>query len=591
MKLNYRKVFFVGVAFFLISLFWQTYDSVITKILIDKFGLSQTWSGVIMALDNIMAIFLLPLFGGLSDKTKSKFGRRTPYIVIGTIVAAFAFIALSFADNYQTAQIEATDIVEDYDAYLHQKDVMLDSILKDDKPAAENTVDDAQKDYDAGKITDAEYDAALLAYDTWIQEWTDAMNSWSDLLTATILPAKQAELTAGDITQGAYDRWYANTYEPMVEIAWRGLTEGGLTQAEYSYWADEVYDGVYDADLASRAWTMTSENPTTFIVFVVLLFIALVSMATFRSPAVALMPDVTMKPLRSKANAIINLMGTFGGILAIILLSVFALSNRSYVDYTPAFVAVGILMIALLAVFLWKVREPKFVAEKEADDIKYALTEEDEIKSSGETAQELSREKRKSLYLILGSVFLWFIGYNAVTTKFSDYAPKMLGMGYSMPLLIAQGAALVAFIPIGILATKIGRRKTILIGITILSICFGSVYFITETTSSLMYLIFAMTGVGWATINVNSYPMVVELSKGSNVGKYTGYYYTFSMAAQILTPILSGILMDIWGRKILFPYATLFVAAAFITMFFVKHGDAKVVDTRSTIEKLGQDME
>ena len=164
-------------------------------------------------------------------------------------------------------------------------------------------------------------------------------------------------------------------------------------------------------------------------------------------------------------------------------------------------------------------------------------------------------------------------------------------MGYSMPLLIAQGAALIAFVPIGFLATKIGRRKTILIGITILSICFASVFFITETTSSLMYLIFAMTGVGWATINVNSYPMVVELSKGSNVGKYTGYYYTFSMAAQILTPILSGILMDIWGRKILFPYATLFVAAAFITMFFVKHGDAKVVDTRSTIEKLGQEIE
>jgi Na+/melibiose symporter-like transporter len=284
-------------------------------------------------------------------------------------------------------------------------------------------------------------------------------------------------------------------------------------------------------------------------------------------------------------------MGTFGGILAILLLSVFALSNRSYVDYTPAFVTVSVLMLVLLAVFLWKVREPKFVAEKEADDIKYGLTEADEIKSSGETAQELSRGKRNSLYLILGSVFLWFIGYNAVTTKFSDYAPKMLGMGYSLPLLIAQGAALVAFVPIGILATKIGRRKTILIGITILSICFGAVFFITETTSSLMYLIFAMTGIGWATINVNSYPMVVELSKGSNVGKYTGYYYTFSMAAQILTPILSGILMDIWGRKILFPYATLFVAAAFVTMFFVKHGDAKVIDTRSTLEKIGADVE
>ncbi len=590
MKLNYKKVFFVGVAFFLISMFWQTYDSVITKILIDKFGLSQTWSGVIMALDNVLALFLLPLFGGLSDKTKTKAGRRTPYIFFGTIVAAFAFVALSFADNYQTVQIQATDIVADYDDYMAEKTVMLNSLLKDGKSAALRAREQAEADYDSGEITEAEYNAAVADYNQWQTDWGVAMVKWG-VTNAAILQGKQDALAAGEITQGAYDRWYNNTYEEMKDIYWQGLVAGGLTQAEYSYWTDEVFDGVYDASLSDAAWSMTRDNPVTFIVFVLLLFVALVSMATFRSPAVALMPDVTVKPLRSKANAIINLMGTFGGILSIAILGVFALDNRSYVEYWPAFVTVGVLMLVFLALFLWKVKEPKLVAEKEADDVKYGLTEEDELKSSHETMQDLSREKRKSLYLILGSVFLWFIGYNAVTTKLSDYAPKVLGMGYSMPLLIAQGAALIAFVPIGFLATKIGRRKTILIGITILSICFASVFFITETTSSLMYLIFAMTGVGWATINVNSYPMVVELSKGSNVGKYTGYYYTFSMAAQILTPILSGILMDIWGRKILFPYATLFVAAAFITMFFVKHGDAKVVDTRSTIEKLGQEIE
>ncbi|HAQ57134.1 MAG TPA: hypothetical protein DCR44_07065 [Acholeplasmatales bacterium] len=590
MKLNYKKVFFVGVAFFLISMFWQTYDSVITKILIDKFGLSQTWSGVIMALDNVLAIFLLPLFGGLSDKTQSKFGRRTPYIFFGTIVAAFAFVALSFADSYQTAQIEATDIVADYEDYLAEKSVMLLSIVKDGKPTALVDREAAEIAYDADEITEAEYNEAVSTYLNWQTDWPAAMVKWGET-NELILSGKDAALAAGEISQSAYDRWYENTYEPMDEIAWRALNTGYLTQAEYSYWADEIYDDVYDGSLSEAAWEMTAANPFNFIVFVVLLFIALVSMATFRSPAVALMPDVTMKPLRSKANAIINLMGTFGGILSIALLAVFGLSNLSYVDYTLGFVTVGVLMLVFLALFLWKVKEPKLVAEKEADDIKYGLTEEDEVKASHETMQDLSREKRKSLYLILGSVFLWFIGYNAVTTKLSDYAPKVLGMGYSMPLLIAQGAALIAFVPIGFLATKIGRRKTILIGITILSICFGSVFFITETTSSLMYLIFAMTGIGWATINVNSYPMVVELSKGSNVGKYTGYYYTFSMAAQILTPILSGILMDIWGRKILFPYATLFVAAAFITMFFVKHGDAKVVDNRSTIEKLGQELE
>jgi Na+/melibiose symporter-like transporter len=592
MKLNYKKIFFVGVAFFLISLFWQTYDSVITKILIDKFGLSQTWSGVIMALDNIFALFLLPLFGGLSDKTKTKFGKRTPYIFFGTIVAALAFVALSFADNYQTVRIETqTTIVEDYDAALAKKDVMLDSILdKDGKTAALVAFEKAQTDFNAGTMTQEDYDAAVLAYAEWTADWPTVMAEWS-ALNVELLAAKQAAFNAGEITQAAYDRWYANTYNEMVEIPWRGVAAGGLTQTQYSYWADEIYDGVYDANLSAAAWEMTAANPFTFIVFIVLLLIALISMATFRSPAVALMPDVTMKPLRSKANAIINLMGAFGGIMAIAILGAFALDNRSYVKYFPAFVIVGVLMLVLLGLFLWKVKEPQLVAEKEADDVKFGLTEEDELKESGETMQELSREKRNSLYLILASVFLWFLGYNAVTTKLSDYAPKVLGMGYSMPLLIAQGAAILAFVPIGFLATKIGRRKTILIGITILSVCFGSVFFITETTSSFMYIVFAMTGIGWATINVNSYPMVVELSKGSNIGRYTGYYYTFSMAAQILTPILSGILMDIWGRKILFPYATLFVALAFITMFFVKHGDAKVIDNRTTLEKLGQDMD
>jgi MFS family permease len=344
--------------------------------------------------------------------------------------------------------------------------------------------------------------------------------------------------------------------------------------------------------LNQKAWVETSTSPGTFIIFSITLFIALLSMATFRSPAVALMPDVTIKPLRSKANAVINLMGTFGGIGAIVILTIFSLDNLSYVNYAPAFITVGIIMLILLGIFLWKVKEPKLVKEKEAEDIKYGLENEDlEAELEHESVQELSKEKKRALILILSSVFLWFIGYNAVTTKLSDYAPKVLEMGFSLPLLIAQGAALIAFVPIGIIATKIGRRKTILIGIVLLTLCFGSVYFLTPDTAFIMYVIFGLTGIGWATINVNSYPMVVELAKGSNVGKYTGYYYTFSMAAQILTPILSGILMDALGRKALFPYAAIFVGLAFITMFFVKHGDAKIIKKASVIENFDVDMD
>jgi Na+/melibiose symporter-like transporter len=576
MKLNFKKVFFVGMAFFVISLFWQTYDSIITKILIDKFGLNQTWSGVVMAFDNVLALFLLPLFGGLSDKTNTKLGRRTPYIIVGTVIAAFAFVLLSFTDNLQTVNIESeTSIIADYDAALAEKAIMLDAVGKTESKKAAALA--------AGDITQTEYDEWKVSFDEIVGKWYDQI--WEMQATNELL------FEEGTWSAAKYDRWEVNVFLPMEETV-NDLFAGReyITQAEYSYWSDEIYDGIYDAALSASAWALTMSQPAVFIVFSLMLFIALVSMSVFRSPAVALMPDVTIKPLRSKANAVINLMGTFGGIFSIAILAGFGLDSRSYVNYTPAFVTVGVFMLVILAIFLWKVKEPKMVAEKLAEDKQYGLTDEEEEQHEHEFAT-LAKDKKRSLALILISVFLWFIGYNAVTTKLSDYAPKVLGMGFSLPLLIAQGAALVAFIPIGIVATKIGRRKTILIGITILSICFGSVFFLNESISSLMYVIFAFTGIGWATINVNSYPMVVELSKGSNVGKYTGYYYTFSMAAQILTPILSGILMDELGRKVLFPYATLFVAAAFVTMFFVRHGDAKVIDQKKGLESFDVDMD
>jgi MFS family permease len=555
MKLDYKKVFYVGLAFFLITLFWQTYDSVITKILIDKFGLNQTWSGVVMALDNVLALFLIPLFGSLSDKQNSKLGKRTPYIIVGTVVAAFAFIGLTFSDNYQTTKLKTeTTIVEQY----------------------------------------SDIQSKTLDYNGWVQIRDNIVMQWDEMLAN------------GIIDQTAYDKFYfrvidgidsddtsnVNDYdyesdrrEGMNEIL---ETSGGIISTKDN---SDLKEYFY-LHLNQMTWIETTRSPGTFIIFSITLFVALLAMATFRSPAVALMPDVTIKPLRSKANAVINLMGTFGGILAILILSLYGLDKLSYVNYAPAFITVGVLMLGLLGFFLWKVKEPKLVAEKEAEDKKYNLENEElEALLENESVEELSKEKKRSLFLILASVFLWFIGYNAVTTKLSDYAPKVLDLGFSMPLLIAQGAALIAFVPIGILATKIGRRKTILMGIVLLTLCFGSVFFLTPDTAFIMYVIFGLTGIGWATINVNSYPMVVELARGSNVGKYTGYYYTFSMAAQILTPILSGILMDELGRKALFPYAAFFVALAFITMFFVKHGDAKIIKKESVIENFDVDMD
>lgn len=514
MKLDYKKTIYIGLAFMLISLFWQTYDAIITKILIDKFGLNQFWSGAVMALDNVLALFLLPLFGGLSDKTNHKKGRRTPYIVVGTVIAAFLFVGLSFLDSMQLKKLET-------ETYLEEQYQVIETF--------------------------SESSSAL--------EWT--------FLYVSMNGHEEAVNIRTIVREYSFDE--------------------SLSLADYY----EAKDAYYRY-LSAEALEVTMASPGVFIVFIVMLFFTLFAMSTFRSPAVSLMPDVTSKPLRSKANAVINLMGAFGGITAIIMLMVFGLDKHSMVNYQAAFIFVAIVMLIALAFFLLKVNEPKMVEERILQEKAYGIVDEEET----EDHAHIKKDKLVSLFLILASVFLWFMGYNAITTKLSDYAPKVLNMGYSTPLLIAQATAIVGFIPIGMLSLKFGRKKTILFGVVLLTICFGSVYFLTEQTGILLYVVLGLTGIAWASINVNSYPMVVELSKGSDVGKYTGYYYAFSMAAQILTPILSGALMDIpsLGRKVLFPYATFFVVLAFITMLFVKHGDAKP-EKKSLLENFDVDMD
>ena len=410
MKLNYKRTILVGFAFFLISAFWQAYDTVVPLIMTNKFGMKQLSSGIIMSLDNIFAVFMLPIFGAISDKVKCKYGRRTPFIFFGTIFAAILFVVLGFIN--------------------------------------------------------------------------------------------------------------------------------------------------------------------TIGVFVIVLLFTLMAMATFRSPAVALMPDVTVKPLRSKGNAIINLMGTAGGIIVLGLGMVLKTDTPGKTDFGVYIVTVAGLMIVALIVFLLTVKEPKWAKEMELDTVKYCIEEEEE--SPDGIKRNLNRAELKSLILILASVVLWYVGYNAVTSKYSVYATTVLQVPYTLTLMIAQAAAVVAYIPVGLIASKFGRRKTILAGIIMLTVAFGSAAFIKAGTPAIvMYLLFCLAGIGWATINVNSFPMVVELAKVGDVGKYTGFYYTASMSAQIVTPILSGALLDACGWWIFFPYAAVFAGLAFVTMFFVKHGDAK----------------
>ena len=466
MKLNYKRTLLVGMAFFLISAFWQAYDAIIPLILTNHFGLPQTASGAVMSIDNVLAVFMLPIFGAISDKVNTKLGKRTPFILVGTIVAVVAFVGLTLIDNYQLALLTAEGI--------------------------------------------------------------------------TITPEVGAVLT------------------------------------------DDMKAAVIE-----KTFELTLANPLPLVGFIATLLVVLIAMATFRSPAVALMPDVTIKPLRSKANAIINLTGTAGGILVLALGIVFATSKKLYMSYTGYVIAVVAIMLTGLVVFMLCVKEKKWASEMEDESNRLGI---DAVATEGETVtkSKLSRPELCSLLLILASVALWYIGYNSITSKYSVYATNILGFDYNLTLIIAQAAAIVSYIPVGIISSKVGRRKTILFGVAILATAFFAGHFITpDIPSAIMYPIFIFAGIGWASINVNSFPMVVELARGGDVGKYTGYYYTASMAAQIVAPILSGLLYDLIGmRHVFFLFGSVFVVFSFITMFFVRHGDSKPIEKKSVLESL-----
>lgn len=501
MKLNYKRIILVGFAFFLIQAFWQAYDNTIPMILTNKFGMSQAWSGAIMALDNVLALFMLPLFGAISDKHHSKWGRRTPFIVVGTLIAAVMLIALSFVDNAQLHHISDVAAIDD--------------------PAALET------------IYDREADETLLT------------------------PGGQKFVLSRQFTK-----------EEFTQIRSQITVDGAVvTNPDYTNY-------VMPARQAC-AWDATAKSPVTLVFFIALLLVILVSMAVFRSPAVALMPDVTLKPLRSKANAVINLMGSAGGILVLVLGMVFATSavRNSLMSYTGYFAVIAAIMLAALVVFMLTVRENEWAAEMQQQSVELGLEDKEEA-ATGE--RKLSVDEVRSLIFLLLSIVLWFFGYNAVTSKYSVYASNILHKDYNLTLIIAQAAAIISYLPVGFIASRVGRKKTILAGVVMLTAAFTTAAFMSaESPTMLMNAMFALAGIAWATINVNSFPMVVEMCSGGNVGKYTGFYYTASMAAQVATPMLSGLLMDRMGMHVLFPYAAVFTALAFVTMLFVRHGDSK----------------
>ena len=410
MKLDWRKTFLIGFGFLGISVMWQLYNLFVplylqagnpafdaqSKSLLPGFGLSASLTGVVMTLDNIAALFLLPLIGIWSDRTRTRIGRRYPFILTAAPIAAVAFVLIPVA--------------------------------------------------------------------------------------------------AGMINRAA---------------------NGSI-----------------------------AANPGPFAFFLIAIGSMLLAMAFFRTPVIALMPDLTPSPLRSKANGVINLMGGLGGIIAALGLA--RLFDINHI--LPFAIGSALLIIAVILLFL-TVKEPKIAESSEPQERGKGLFRE---------LQNVPKESRRSLYLLMAAIFAWFVGYNAVETFFSSYAVTTLGItpGSAGTLFsVSIGLFILFSIPAGYIGTKFGRKRTISLGLILFAVLLIVAYFMPSVT--IITIVLAVGGIAWSLVNINSLPMVVDLSEDARLlGTYTGFYYAASQTAAILGPILNGFIIDATGRN----YSSIFIA-------------------------------
>lgn len=472
LKLNYKNTILIGMAFFSITLLWTVYNQycpvIIEETLLHQFpetfkDSNDTLSivGIIMALDNLFALFMLPLFGTLSDKTKCSFGKRMIYVFPGMIVSAILF--------------------------------------------------------------------------------------------------------------------------PLISIAF--LCKAGIA------------------------------------VVVILIGLVLIVMNIYRNPAVALMPDVTPKPLRSKANGIINFVGYIGGAIGGLLMTIFGVDNntpgliKSNFGYIISFIIASIFMVSAAIILVTTIKENKLLKETE-EQMKLGEAQSETFANVNK-GEKLTKQDKKNMFILLFGVLFWFFSFNAVESFASLFCKNVLNNNASGTIVIVLTAtSLISFILLLNVPAKIGRKNTILLGILIMAIAFSGIIITliangvfskdyNETLQSnpeywtfgrmiFIYIFAGVLGIGWALINANSYPMMVELASGKNIGKYTGVYYTFSMVAQTLTPIVAGLWMQlgfgVTGLKALFVYSLVMICIAGIIMIFFKEKKTnKIEKAKRGFEALDND--
>lgn len=599
MKLNYKRTIKVGLAFAIIMLFWTAYDFVVPLLLERAFGLSNSLRGVVMGIDNVLSLFLLPIFGKWSDNINTKRGKRTPFVFIGTILSVVIMIFVPITASSQLKDAKS---------------------LRNKIYAVETTADFTYEASDGRVYTSAD-EFYTMMYETESKSGVGYAYSDHDYLKLNDKNSleKYLEVAHYGVTEIKKDGGKYYRYETTIIYPSRITEAVEITEAEYKEIKahNEEYQRFVEPGIAVFAseevnTKITKVHPERIGIYLAVLFLVLVAMASFRSPAVALMPDVTPKPLRSQANAMINLMGGIGGAIAFVIYTAgFIIADN---PFTQIFAVCAAAMVLLLVAFLFLVNEPKYVEECKKECEAYGISNDDEAvelgapakeEEQGENAEVISAEElaarkkkherafKRSFFFILASTFMWFMGYNAISSNLSVYCTKVLNQSAGVASIISgvsMAVSAIAFIPVGILAVKIGRRKSVLLGFSLAVVSFVLVFLFVRPDHMAKYLFaifYLIAGFGLIITNVNTFPMVLELSSSSSVGKYTGYYYISTMSAQAVTPFISGLVMDYFEDQYLFLYSAVCVVIAFVFMFFTRYGDSKPVPAKSALEYLG----
>lgn len=594
LKLNYPQTLKVGLGFAVVMIFWTVYNFVVPLLLDQAFGFSNTVRNVIVGIASAMCMVLLPVFGKISDKSGrsklgKKFGRRTPFIVIGTVVTIIAMILVPLSVSNQLGS--STQIRDKYEAYFAMDNG--DHPFINPETGKETTRNKLLAEWfeeaEAGNyshIKKVDFDKLKKDHPA------DAKEFFVSLYDVQIGNGK----VMGVIGKGKFTKTTVDIEDGKVTSVSKNITE-----EEYNR-INEKTALPYNQYVSSAANDFISKSVNNevnwgyFAFFLIALLLIILAQTVIRTPAVSLMPDVTPSPLRSPGNAMINLIGGVGGGIGFLIYTVTFMFDGKLSLSSQYWIIFGTMAGALalvLGMFILMVKEKKWV--RECNDLckEYGLPvyeEKEEEESVAEQNkkvklnmfQQYGKSKMTSFLLILGAIFMWFIGYYAISNNMPIYCVKFLGTSTGIASIVSGASLVVAaigFIPVGMMARKVGRRWSIVFGFglailsyVLVACCVGAA----KDAATIVFMVcYMVSGFGLIFANVNTLPMVLEVSSPEDIGKFTGIYYIATMSAQTLGPIFGGLVMDyIGGGSSLFIFSAICIAIGAVMMLFVKHGEA-----------------